>query len=365
MEDILLKGEIKEIKRFAPGPVPVFPEILDALRRQPLHHRSSEFHKLMRKVTEDLKWLFRTNQNVFVGTCSASAVMEASLRNTVSHRALCLINGAFGQRWFQMARVNKIHAEPLHFDPGKPIDPEIVARELSKHHYDVVTLVHVETSTGVQNPLEAVAAIVRLYPDTLLLVDAVSSLLTTELDFDALKLDFCLTASQKGLALPPGLAIFAVSERLLERARHIKHRGYYLDFLRFRDYAYLKETPNTPAVNLIYALAERLNQLRRIGLGAEIRRHAEMAELCRSWGKKRFSLFPDERYAANSLTVLRTTQNFNLSELNKHLAQYGMAVSDGYGELKGRTFRISHMGAFLKQELLSLIKKIDEYLEKK
>ena len=352
----------REIKWLTPGPVPVANEVLDAMRRQPVHHRSSDFHDIMKRVLTDLKWLFRTNQNVFVATCSASAVMEAALRNTVSHKVLCLVNGAFGQRWFQMARANGIPADSLHFEPGRPIDPEVVAQHLAKSRYDVVTFVHVETSTGVQNPLEAIAAIVRLYPDTLLLVDAVSSLLTTDLDFDALKLDFCLTASQKGLALPPGLAIFAVSDRLLERARRIRHRGYYLDFLRFRDYALLKETPNTPAVNLFYALKRRLASLRRIGIGAEIRRCAEMAELCRAWAKRRFSLFPDERYAANSLTVVRCPHSFSVKKLNLFLAQHGFRISDGYGDLKGRTFRISHMGAVLKQEITALIKLIEQFL---
>ncbi|RKY18186.1 MAG: aminotransferase, partial [Planctomycetota bacterium] len=335
----------RKIKWLMPGPVPVLEEVLEAMQRQPIHHRSCEFHDLMGRLLTNLKWLFRTEQNVFVATCSASAVMEAALRNTVSHKALCLVNGAFGQRWFQMARSNGIPADSLHFEPGRPIDAEVVAQHLAKSRYDVVTFVHVETSTGVQNPLEAVAAVVRLHPDTLLLVDAVSSLLTTELDFDALKLDFCLTASQKGLALPPGLAIFAVSERLLERARRIRHRGYYLDFLRFRDYALVRETPNTPAVNLLYALEARLSSLRRIGIGAEIRRCAEMAELCRSWAKKRFSLFPDERFAANSVTVVRCPPSFSVEKLNLFLAKHGFRISDGYGDLKGRTFRISHMGA--------------------
>jgi len=352
----------RKIKWLVPGPVPVSEEMLDAMRRQPIHHRSSEFHDIMGRLLTDLKWLFRTNQNVFVATCSASAVMEAALRNTVSHKALCLVNGAFGQRWFQMARANGIPAESLHFEAGKPIDPEVVGQHLAKSRYDVVTFVHVETSTGVQNPLEAVAAVVRLHPNTLLLVDAVSSLLTTELDFDALKLDFCLTASQKGLALPPGLAIFAVSDRLLERARRIRHRGYYLDFLRFRDYAVVKETPNTPAVNLLYALEARLSSLRRIGIGSEIRRCAEMAELCRAWANKRFSLFPDERCAANSLTVVRCPPGFSVKKLNLFLAQHGFRISDGYGDLKGRTFRISHMGAVLKQEIAALIKLIDQFL---
>jgi len=345
-----------------PGPVPVSEEVLEAMRRQPIYHRSCEFHDLMGRLLTNLKWLFRTKQNVFVATCSASAVMEAALRNTVSHKALCLVNGAFGQRWFQMARANGIPADSLHFEPGRPIDPEVVGHHLAKNRYDVVTFVHVETSTGVQNPLEAVAAVVRLHPDTLLLVDAVSSLLTTELDFDALKLDFCLTASQKGLALPPGLAIFAVSERLLERARRIRHRGYYLDFLRFRDYALVRETPNTPAVNLLYALETRLSSLRRIGIGAEIRRCAEMAELCRSWAKKRFSLFPDEKYAANSVTVVRCPPSFSVEKLNLFLAEHGFRISDGYGDLKGRTFRISHMGAVVKSEISSLISLIDQFL---
>ena len=357
------KAERKDLLWFTPGPVPVAERTLEALARQPVHHRSGHMHRLMGRVLDDLKWLFRTRETAFVATCSGSALMEAALRNCVRERVLCLINGTLGQRWYQMARANGLAAEPLHFDSGQPVDPQIVAEHMASHRYDAVTVLHVETSTGVQNPIEAIATVVNMHKETLLLVDAVSSLLTTELDFDALRLDFAFTSSQKALALPPGLALFACSKRLLERARRIRRRGYYLDFLRFRDYAALKETPNTPAVNLIYALATRLASLREKGHGAEIRRHQEMAEWARDWACKRFALYPNERFAANSLTVIRNTLNISVSALNRFLEKRGFRVADGHGDLKGVTFRISHMGAVDLSALRSLLAAIDEFLE--
>ncbi|MCX7702492.1 MAG: alanine--glyoxylate aminotransferase family protein [Planctomycetota bacterium] len=354
-----------EINRFIPGPVAVDKTVLDAMGRQPLYHRSSEMHSILEEVNENLRWLFRTSGKVFIATASASAVMEASLRNLVTTHALCVVNGSFGQLWQKMARSNGIRATALHFENGRAAEPERIAEELKRNYYDVVTVVHTESSTGVQNPLEAIAAVVKLHSNTLLVVDAVSSLLTTPLDVDGLGIDVCITASQKGLALPPGLAIFSVSEQALRRASKVENRGYYLDFLRFRDYEKLSETPNTPAVNLIYALAVRLKSLRKSGIGAEIRKCEEMAEICREWAKQRFALFPDERYAASALTVVKNTKSVSIPELNQFLRQRGFEIADGYRELKGQTFRISHMGAVSKESLSSLLDSIDSFLKEK
>jgi aspartate aminotransferase-like enzyme len=354
-----------EINWFVPGPVPVDDEILKAMVHQPCYHRSSDMHSLLEGINQNLQWLFKTKNSVFISTSSASAVMEASLRNLVGNRALCVINGSFGQLWQKMARSNGIQSASVYFELGKEADPEKIAKELQSRHYDVVTVVHTESSTGVQNPLEAIAAVVRLYPDTLLVVDAVSSFLTTPIDVDVLGIDVCITASQKGLALPPGLAIFSVSERALRRAARIENRGYYLDFLRFRDYYKLSETPNTPSVNLLYALAVRLEGLRRSGVGAEIRRCEEMAETCREWAKQRFALFPDERFAASALTVIKNVKSVSIPELNQFLRPRGFQIANGYAELKSQTFRIGHMGAVTKEKLTTLLDAIDSFLKEK
>jgi len=353
-----------EIEWFVPGPSPVEREFLEAMLSQPPDPRSADMHRLLDEMETDLQRLFRTKSPVFISTSSASAVMEATLRNLATTRVLCLVNGANGLRWQQMARANGIPVDALHFEPGTPIDPSAVDKELKRRFYDLVTVVHTETSTGVQNPLEAIAAVVRLNEKTLLAVDAVASLLTTPLDVDALSLDVCISTTYNGLALPPGLALFSVSERALERASRKENRGYYLDFLRFRDYHRIAETPNTPAVNLLFALSARLKRLRDGGDTAEIRKCQEMAEVCRRWAAERLELFPEERYAASALTVVKNTTSVSVPELNRHLRDRGFQIADGCGELKGVTFRIGHTGAHTRQRLEALLEAIDEFLKK-
>lgn len=353
-----------EIEWFIPGPSPIDGDVFEAMSSQPIDHRSADMHRLLDEIQSDLRGLFKTKNPVFISTSSASAVMEAVLRNLVSTRVLCLVNGSYGLRWQQMARANGIPVEALHFEPGKPVDPSVVADELKKRYYDLVTVVHTETSTGVQNPLEAIATVVRLEGRTLLAVDAVASLLTTPLDVDALSLDVCISVSYNGLALPPGLTLFSVSEHALERASRMERRGYYLDLLRFRDYHRIAETPNTPAVNLLYALSARLKRLRSGGDNAEIRRCQEMAEFCRRWAVEKFALFPEERYAASALTVVRNTLSLSVAELNQFLRKKAFQIADGCGELKNTTFRIGHSGAHREERLKSLLEAIDEFIKR-
>ena len=217
-----------------PGPVEVSPDTYEAMNSPMIGHRSKDFVSLYDDVHPHLQELFGTTQPVFLSTSSAWGVMEGSLRNLVSKKVLCCCSGAFSDKWVDVARRCGKEAEALQYEWGTPVNPADIDAKLATGEFDTVTFIHNETSTGVQNPLEEVAAVVRKYDDVCLVVDTVSSFTVVPIEFDKLGIDVLLTGSQKALALPPGLAIFSVSDRAYDRASTIDDRGYYLDFHEFK-----------------------------------------------------------------------------------------------------------------------------------
>ena len=203
-------------KFFNPGPTWVRPEILQELTRPMIGHRTPEFRELFRRINANLKPLFDTTGDTFVVTSSGTGVMEAALDNCVARRVLVTTCGAFSERWFDIAQSLGYEVDRLEVEWGKAIDPEQLRDHLESRraHYDAVTLTHNETSTGVTNDVASLAAVVREEsPDTLVLIDAVSSLGGIPVHFDTWQLDVCLASVQKGLALPPGITVAAISER--------------------------------------------------------------------------------------------------------------------------------------------------------
>ncbi|MFQ5655422.1 MAG: pyridoxal-phosphate-dependent aminotransferase family protein [Planctomycetota bacterium] len=349
---------------YIPGPVEVEPEILEEMTRPMLGHRAPDFSELAAVVHADLKRLLRTEDPVLVSTSSATGVMEGAVRNCVRERVLCCVNGAFSDRWHKICLANGIAAERLEVEWGRAVKPEMVREALEAGGFDAVTLVHNETSTGVMSPLEEIAEAVRGFGDVCLLVDAVSSLAVVPIETGALGVDVLLAGSHKGLALPPGLAVFALSGRALERAAAREGRGSYFDFVALHDRYRKNQTPNTPAVSLYYALRKRLAGILadRDGWYAE---HRERCELTRRWARERFALFAEEGYESVSVTSVRNTRGISVADLNRHLREHGCMISNGYGVLKEKTFRIGHMGANdvgAHRELLALI---DRFLEGK
>ena len=195
---------------FVPGPVDVAPEVLAAQTKPMIPHRSKDFEAIFQRTEEKAKQLFYTEYRVFQGSCSGSGMQEAGIRNFVEESVLSCVNGAFAQRWNDVAVANGKQADKLEVDYGEAITPDMLRDALKKKHYEAVTIVHNETSTGVENPVEELCKVVQeVSPDTLILVDAVSSLAGVKIEMDAWGIDFMLTSSQKCLALPPGLALAA------------------------------------------------------------------------------------------------------------------------------------------------------------
>jgi aspartate aminotransferase-like enzyme len=247
---------------------------------------------------------------------------------------------------------------------GQAIDPEAVRAKLAEGGFDTVTLIHSETSTGVLNDLAAISKVVKSFPDTMLIVDTVSSLSTVPVDMDANQIDVMLAGVQKALALPPGLAVFAVSEAALERAKGNPNRGYYFDFIEFAKNAAVNNTPSTPSISIIYGLQYILGQIAKEGFAARQARHATTNAMIAAWGTKHgFGHFAPQGFRSTALTCFKTPEGFDLSGFIKNLkTKHNFLINGGYGKIKGSTFRISNMGNETDATMQELIDAMDDVL---
>lgn len=350
---------------FVPGPVDVDPEVLNAQTRPMLPHRSQEFEEVFHRAEKKSRQLFGTQNRVFLCASSGTGLQEAAVRNFANTNILACVNGAFGDRWFAVAQSNGKSVEKLEFEWGQPVTPDVVADALRKTNYEIVTVVHNETSTGLQNPVNEIAAAVReVSPDTLICVDAVSSLSGAPIEMDAWGLDFVLTSSQKALALPPGLALGATSDRALQRAESVPNRGWYFDLVRLEKHRLKDSTPATPAVSLLYALDYQLDRILAEGLEARFARHRAMAERVHQWALSNgFGLFAAEGYRSRTVTTVENLPGLDVSALNKFLMERDMRLANGYGSLKNKTFRIAHMGELTLEDIDTVLAAIEEFMK--
>jgi predicted phosphoserine aminotransferase len=348
------------IRLYIPGPIEVRQEVLNAQARPMIGHRSADFEALFARVQPKLRQVFYTNSRVYISTSSGTGLWEAASRNCIrdDRKVLHLVNGAFSERWADVSKVNGKQVDVISAEWGKAIKPEQLADALKKQSYDAVALVLNETSTGVKNPLEAYVPIIKQYPDTLILVDAVSIFGGYKIDFTGLGLDVLITSTQKAMALPPGLSFAAVSDRVLERAKQVPYRGYYFDFIELEKF--LVKTPN---ISLIFATDVELDHILAEGLDARFARHEHMANLTRDWATEMgFGLFAEDGYRSPTVTTVANTRKTDVKALNKFLATRGMTLSDGYGKIKDSTFRIAHMGDLTPADMEELFEAVNEFL---
>src|SRR5882724_9071913 len=275
-------------KLFIPGPVQVSEKTFAAFCKPMIGHRSGEFKKLYASIHPRLQELFGTTQPVFLSTASAWGVMEGAIRNLVSSgKVLNCMCGAFSDKWFDVSKKCGKEAVALQVEWGQPIRGEQIREHLKQGGFDAVTLIHNETSTGVMSDIAEVAAVLREFPETMLIVDSVSSFSVLPIPMDELGLDVLLTGSQKALAMPPGLALFSASKKAMERAATVKGRGYYFDFLEFAKNQAEDMTPSTPSISHIYALQSKLDDIFAEGITARHARHAELNAMVHDWVVRR------------------------------------------------------------------------------
>ena len=368
------------MKLWIPGPTQVRPELLAECARPMIGHRTEAMRELVARLDPGLRLAFGlaegSTASVAAHTCSATGLMEAALRGAGS-RTLALVAGAFGRRWFKIAQRLGKKAHALEVPMGRAVEPDELAEYLENApRFDAVTLIANETSTGVAHDLPGIAAVMARHPDTLLLVDTVSWIAGAPIDFDANRIDFALAGVQKALALPPGLALCCASARYLEGARGRERGSFYLDPVDIVAGHAARKTPSTPAIGLYYALARQLDDIGagttlpaaecRPG-GAEAWRarfdvHARMRRMTEEWAARHgLEHLPAPDHRSNTVSCVRAGA-LDVPRLLAALKERGHEVSNGYGDLKNKTFRIGHMGDHNEAELAQLFAAADEVL---
>jgi predicted phosphoserine aminotransferase len=345
---------------FLPGPTDVHPEVLAAMQRPMIGHRSGAMEQLLGGLDAPLGRLFRTSHPVLVGTTSATGFMEMAVRNGVRHRALSLVNGSFSERFANLVRACGKECIRLDVPLGCAVEPDMLRDALRRTPVDAVTVVHSETSTGVLQDVAALAAVVREFDDVLFLVDAVTSVAGSPVETDEWQLDFVLTGSQKALALPPGLALAAASDRMRERAKTLPARGLYFDLISFIEATSKHQPTNTPAISLLFALQAQLARIERDGgVEARWRRHEAMQRRVEEWCERHgVTYLPREGRRSWTVSCLNVPQGKTAKDIVSGLKQAGWTIGSGYGSLKESTIRIGHMGDHTVgglEELLALV----------
>ncbi len=357
------------IKLHIPGPVEVSEKTFKAFSQPMIGHRSQAFKDLYARIQPKLQQMLYTKQLVYLSTSSAWGVMEGAIRNLVSKKVLNCMCGAFSDKWYDVSKRCGKEAEPLQFDWGSAVKPEEVDKKLATGQFDAITVIHNETSTGVMSPIYEIAQLKKKYPDVMFIVDSVSSMTATKLEFDAMGIDVLLAGSQKALALPPGLTIFVVSKAALAKAATMKDRGYYFDFVEFQKNAEQNMTPSTPSIAHVYALESKLEDIFNEGLDARFARHKKLAQMTHDWAAKHgFTLFPEKGYESVTLTCVNNGAKqggrvVDVPKLQKLVKDQGFLIDGGYGKIKGTTFRISNMGDETEETMNKLYEALDNAMK--
>lgn len=342
---------------FIPGPVEVRDDVLARMASPMIGHRTGAASDLQERISNKLRDLMYTQAVILLSTSSGSGLMEGAVRSCTRRKAAIFSIGAFGDRWHKMAVSNGVPADLFQSRLGEATTPEQVEQVLSTGEYDLVTITHNETATGVANPLDELSSVIKRYPDVIWCVDAVSSLGGHKIETDRLGIDVLIASSQKCLGLPPGLALCSVSEKAIRAAEQVPHRGLYFDFVELYNFVCAKkyQYPSTPSLSHMFALDYQLDKIVAEGFDNRFNRHRQMAERVQAWARQHFALFADERYLSQTVTCIRNTRNLDIAALNKELGARGYQISNGYGAVKDLTFRIAHMADTTMEELDDLL----------
>ncbi|SMB88596.1 L-aspartate aminotransferase apoenzyme [Thermanaeromonas toyohensis ToBE] len=351
-----------------PGPTPVPPRVALAMARPAINHRGPEFAELLHTVTQGLKKVFKTNNEIVILTASGTGGMEAAVANLLSpgDKALVITIGAFGERFVKIARRFGVEAEVLAFPYGQAADPVAIAERLAQDkagEIKAILVQHNETSTGVLNDIEAISRARGDHP-ALLVVDAISGLAAADLRVDEWGIDVAIAGSQKAFMLPPGLTMLSLSDRAWQAVERCRNNRYYLDLKAARDYGIKGQTPYTPAVSLLYGLKEALAMLEEETLEGSFRRHACLRDMVRAGVKALgLELLAKDQVASPSVTAVKVPAGLKPSAITVPLREkHGVVVAGGQGQVKDRVFRIGHLGYVNHMDILSGLVALEEVL---
>ena len=351
-----------------PGPTPVPESVLKAMGRHPIGHRSGDFQAIVRRTTEQLKWLHQTSGDVLVITGSGTAAMEAGMINTLSRgdKVLCGDNGKFGERWVKVAHAYGLDVEVIQAEWGQPLDPDQFRQALeadTAKTIKAVILTHSETSTGVINDLQTIAGHVKNHGTALTIADCVTSLGATDVPMDAWGIDVIASGSQKGYMMPPGLSFVAMSNKAWEAYERSDLPKFYLDLGPYRKTAAKDSNPFTPAVNLYFGLEAALDMMQTEGLETIFSRHARHRSAAQA-GMKAIGLplFAAEGYGSPAITAV-APDGIDAEQLRKAVKEkFDILLAGGQDHLKGKVFRIGHLGFVCNRDVLTAVSAIEATL---
>ncbi|MCT7948370.1 alanine--glyoxylate aminotransferase family protein [Ancylothrix sp. C2] len=344
-----------------PGPTPVPEQALLALSKHPIGHRSGDFSKIMAEVTQNLKWLHQTQNDVLCLTVSGTGAMEAGIINFLSpgDRVLVGTNGKFGERWAEVCTAYNLNVETVTTEWGKALDPEKIREKLEadkNKEIKAVIVTHSETSTGVINDLETINRYVKEHGEALIIVDAVTSLGAVNVPIDTWGLDVVCSGSQKGYMIPPGLGFVAVSAKAWEAYKTAKLPRYYLDLGKYRKDAAKNTTPFTPPVNLFFALQATLQMMQKEGLENIFARHQRLMNATREAVKAlNLPLYGPDESASPAITAVAPV-GVDAEQVRATMKkQFDIVLAGGQDHLKGKVFRIGHLGFVSERDILTAI----------
>ena len=354
---------------YTPGPTPVPDEVMEALGAPLIHHRSQEFAEVFQRVTRNLQYVFQTRHDVFTLTSSGTGAMEAAVCNILSsrERVLFVNAGKFGARWGEICRAYGVRAEELTVEWGRAAEAGLIGRRVREgggsDPFKAVFLTQCETSTGVVHDVREIARTVRSFSEALIVVDGITSIGALELRMDEWGIDVALTASQKGLMVPPGLAFIALSDRAWRAVISSDLPRYYFDLRTAKEALAASATPWTPATSLIVGLDAALSMIRKEGMEEIWKRHRRLAAAmragCAAIGLR---LFPSP--PSDALTVVSPPPGVDLPRLIRTLREAeGIVVAGGQGSLKGKIMRIAHLGYFHDEDIMSFLSSLERCLE--
>ncbi len=353
-----------------PGPTPVPENVLSSMSRHPIGHRSGDFQDIVKKTTEQLKWLHQTTADVLTITGSGTAAMEAGIINTLSKgdQVICGENGKFGERWVQVAQRYGLNVKIVKADWGQPLNPnefKMILEKDTDKKIKAVILTHSETSTGVINDLKAINNEVKNHGKAITIADCVTSLGACNIPMDEWGIDVIASGSQKGYMIPPGLSFVAMSKRAWEANALSDLPKFYLDLRQYLKTIEKNSNPFTPAINLYFALEASLTMMQTEGLDNIFNRHARHQKATQEGIKAMgLNLFTKEEFGSPAITAVKP-ENIDAESIRKAMKDnFDILLAGGQDHLKGKIFRIGHLGFVNDRDIISVISSLESSLDK-
>lgn len=351
-------------KLFIPGPTHVSNDILETLSTKQIGHRTPEISELIDFIVQGIQKILYTKNRIYLVSHAATGLWEMGTKNSVNKGVLHCINGAFSSKWYLSSQKNGFNADSIDYQWGEGVKASDIDEKLSTGQFDVLAMVHNETSTGVMSNLDEISDLLKnKYPNVIWLVDAVSSMAGSKINVDSLGIDFLLSSTQKAWGLPAGFSICSVSEKMFQKSILCKNKGYFLDIEVYEKYYKKSQTPTTPSLPHMFALKAMIEKINNEGLENRWNRHMQMAKYSRNWALNHGQeLFPEKGCESSTLTCIKNIKQWDINYIYEELLKRDFRMDRGYGSLKGKVFRIPHMGNVYMDDLKEYLENIDEVI---